>query len=306
MLRVSYVTTVFNKRGFLPQVWAGLAAQQGGHAREFIFVDDGSTDGSAALLRELTAGTPDVLILEQSNAGPALALNRGLRAARGTHVKPLDGDDVLLPWATEALLGALDQAGTEAAFAPALRQPRHGSAPTPPARPEARRVNLLPAALRKAQTTPSSWLATRGALTGPDAAVFIQDYSMELRLAARGPVALLDIPLFATPAAAPGRLSDNQAQTLHDVNAALLRFLRDQPEIPPALRRQAMRRAAGRAWLWASRHGCAAERLRALACHAAAGLGLLPPTPAVEGWLCRPFRASHPIRCPTPAAAPAR
>ena len=48
---VSYVVTIYNKTAALPFLVAGLAAQEGDFEREFIFVDDGSTDGSVPLLR---------------------------------------------------------------------------------------------------------------------------------------------------------------------------------------------------------------------------------------------------------------
>ena len=47
-------------------------------------------------------------ILAQANAGPAAALNVGLRLARGDYIKPMDGDDVLLPWATRRLIEAIE------------------------------------------------------------------------------------------------------------------------------------------------------------------------------------------------------
>src|SRR5277367_4705267 len=100
MASVSYVVTVYNKAPALSFLIAGLDAQQGDFEREFIFVDDGSTDGSLSVLRALTTGWRDVTIVEQANAGPAPALNLGLRRARGDYIKPMDADDLLLPWAT--------------------------------------------------------------------------------------------------------------------------------------------------------------------------------------------------------------
>ena len=50
MTRVSYVVTVYNKAPYLPFLLDGLARQQGGFAREFVFVDDGSSDGSLEAL----------------------------------------------------------------------------------------------------------------------------------------------------------------------------------------------------------------------------------------------------------------
>lgn len=314
-MRVSFVVTVFNKVPYLPHVWAGLLAQQRSPEveHEYVFVDDGSTDGSADLLARLTAGHPNVTILAQPNAGPAMTLNRGIAAATGGFVKLLDSDDVLLPWATCGLLGALAETGAEAAFAPFPQQLRYGVtegvAPllaTPrPDLPRARLVDLLPVSLRRAQATPSLWLVRRDALLAAgcsDPGVFVQDYSLELRLAARGPIAVLDAPVVAYPDAAPGRLSDAHAQVLHDVNAALARFLADHPSLPPALRRAALRRAAGRAWLFASRHGPAEEALRALMLHLLALAGALPGRWQGEEALCRAFRHGPPIRRPLVAA----
>lgn len=60
---------------------------------EFILVDDGSTDGSLALIRELAAGDPRFRFLELSrNFGHQIALTAGLEAARGRAVVTMDGD----------------------------------------------------------------------------------------------------------------------------------------------------------------------------------------------------------------------
>lgn len=313
-MRISFVVTVYNKRDYLPHVWAGLLAQRRdpGVEHEFVFVDDGSTDGSHALLEGLTAGRSDVILRRQANAGPAVTLNRGVALATGELVKLCDSDDVLLPWAAQALARAMAETGAEAAFAAADRQvtydPKAGpaallAAPTP-ALPQAERFDLLTAALRRPQATPSVWMARRDALLaagGSDTGVFVQDYSLELRLAAGGRIARLDAPVVATPAAAPGRLSEAHAQVLHDVNAALLRFLAVHGAgLTPAQRRAALRRATGRAWLWASRHGSPAAKARTLGLHALALAGLLPAAAATEDRLCRPFREREQLRLPCP------
>ena len=118
MTSVSFVVTIYNKAPVLPFLTAGLGAQEGGFEREFIFVDDGSTDGSAAVLRELTAGWDNLTILSQPNAGPAAALNAGFARAQGEYIKPMDGDDLLLPWATRRLMEAIETTGCGVAFAP--------------------------------------------------------------------------------------------------------------------------------------------------------------------------------------------
>ncbi len=60
---------------------------------ELIVVDDGSTDGTVARLRELAG----VRVIEQDHRGPAAARNRGLAESRGEIVASLDSDDVWHP-----------------------------------------------------------------------------------------------------------------------------------------------------------------------------------------------------------------
>ena len=305
---VSYVVTVYNKAAALPFLVAGLAAQEGDFEREFIFVDDGSTDDSAAQLRALTAGWANVTILSQPNAGPAPALNAGFARARGDYLKPMDADDLLLPWATRRLIAAIEETGCDVAFAPpalfydiaappleALAAHNHL-----PGRIE-RWDDMLRRSLQRAQTNPSSWLARAAvvrASSGADERVFIQDYSLELRLAAQGAFARLHEPVFLAPAAMPGRLSDNQAQILHDVNLALAHFIAEHPELPRALVRLGFVRAATRAWAWARRHGGKGFASREFRLVCRARLGLFRPSPANLHATCRAFAATHPIRVP--------
>lgn len=265
MPRVSYAVTVYNKAPYLPFVVDGLASQLGAFEREFIFVNDGSTDDSLAVLQRLTAGWSDCRIIDQPNRGPANALNAGLEAARGDFVKALDGDDMLTPRATAALLDALLTTGAGVAYGPGgSYAPAEGM---DAARRRARALdgsagvklvsNPLPATLRRAQTNPSAWLA-RAELVhrigGCDPGVFIQDYSIELRLAYAGAFASIAPTVYLQPIRAPGRLSEQDAQLLHDINLAVARFVERESALSPTMRRYALRRAAGRAWHFARRH----------------------------------------------------
>src|SRR5208282_1239161 len=96
MPRVSYVVTIYNKAAYLPYLIEGLANQEGEFEREHIFVNDGSTDDSLAVLRGLAAAWPRVKIIDLPNGGPSLAMNAGLRAASGDFIKPVDDDNMLV------------------------------------------------------------------------------------------------------------------------------------------------------------------------------------------------------------------
>ena len=311
---VSFVIPVFNKRRFLRQVIVGLAAQRGEFAREFIFIDDGSTDGSRVELERLTPGLADSRILSQANVGPSVTTNRGLRAARFPLVKLVDGDDVLLPDATAQLLGALARHHPDAALAygqsatyadaeDALA--RIGQARTVEQPPERIEQALKPL-LRECYLGPSNCLIRRDlalAVGGCDERVFVQDYSLLLRLAARAPFVALDAPVVLHPATPQDRLNDGGPQLLHDTNLTVAHFLAEH-DVPAAFATMATRRAMTRAWLWAKRR----EGVTPLSRWYGLRLASYLPLPALRARLleasCGAFTLSRPVRRSQPAEPP--
>ena len=74
---------------------------------EAICVNDGSTDGSAAILEENAVRDSRIKVLTQSNAGTATARNTGIRAAQGDYIIFLDSDDWLKPDSLQILSNRL-------------------------------------------------------------------------------------------------------------------------------------------------------------------------------------------------------
>jgi glycosyltransferase involved in cell wall biosynthesis len=92
---VSVVCAVHNGERFLAEAIASVMAQIRVDL-ELVVVDDGSTDGTPAILAE-KAEDPRVRVLTQENRGVAAARNAGMAVARGDLIAFLDADDVWLP-----------------------------------------------------------------------------------------------------------------------------------------------------------------------------------------------------------------
>jgi glycosyltransferase involved in cell wall biosynthesis len=258
---VSFVVPVYNKAEVLPPVLAALAAQQGDFPREFIFVDDGSTDDSLAVVRHGTAGWTNVQIIEQENAGSAAATNTGISAARLPYLKFVDADDLLTLDATANLLAAL--AGMPDAvvaygdrkFFPPGVSPDLSPVNKPPA------ITVMAAPLepsiRNSLFNPTQFLTrtqiARACGGCDERVVFSQEYSLTMRLARHGSFIHLDQTLAYLLDDSTNRLSNNQGRQLQRVTKAVRLFVDDYPDIDPRLIRFACRRNAARAWRYARR-----------------------------------------------------
>lgn len=113
---ISVVIPVYNERESLLPLHAEIATVQA-QARlslEVVFVDDGSTDGSWAVIADLASRHPEVRgIRLRRNFGKAAALSAGFRAARGEVFITLDADLQDDPAEIPRLLEALERGGPD-------------------------------------------------------------------------------------------------------------------------------------------------------------------------------------------------
>jgi undecaprenyl-phosphate 4-deoxy-4-formamido-L-arabinose transferase len=125
----SVVIPVYNEEAVLPALFARLypALDALGRSYEVIFINDGSTDRSAALLREQFEKRQDAtrVILFNGNFGQHLAIMAGFEASRGERVVTLDADLQNPPEEIGRLLAKMDE-GYD--YVGAVRAERHDTA----------------------------------------------------------------------------------------------------------------------------------------------------------------------------------
>ena len=109
---VSVVIPVYNEEAGLPALFARLypALDALGVAYEVIFINDGSRDRSAAVLKDQFLARPDVtrVVLFNANYGQHLAIIAGFERVRGERVVTLDADLQNPPEEIARLLEAMD------------------------------------------------------------------------------------------------------------------------------------------------------------------------------------------------------
>lgn len=94
-MKVSVVIPTYNRAQYLRDNYRSLAAQTVNRREyEIIYVDDGSTDGTAALVAEFVADTtgPETRYIKGEHGGPARARNLGTRHAKAPIVAFIDDD----------------------------------------------------------------------------------------------------------------------------------------------------------------------------------------------------------------------
>src|SRR5712671_363117 len=112
-MNLSVVIPVYNEEAGLASLFARLypALDNLGIDYEVIFVNDGSRDRSAALLREQFARRPDAtrVILLNGNFGQHMAIMAGFERCRGERVVTLDADLQNPPEEIGKLLAKMDE-----------------------------------------------------------------------------------------------------------------------------------------------------------------------------------------------------
>jgi len=292
MTGVSFVVPVYNKAAFLPDVLQAIRNQRGDFARQYVFVDDGSTDESIQIVRDAVGDWGDVVIHLQENHGSAHATNQAINRTRHPFVKFVDADDLIKHDTTALFLNQLTDSDACLAFG---RGEDYDSLDEidletiDRAAPFERMASPLEASIRNSLFNPSRFMARRECLLAvggcDERVVHSQEFSLTMRLARRWPFLRTDAVVAYLPREVPGRLGNNNAKQLRRVNLATQYFIADHPQLPDHIKRLACRRAAGRAWKYVRRNHDAGFGSRWFWRNMQAKLPITPPDPAgfIEG-----------------------
>ncbi len=105
--KLSVVMSVYNGEDFVPSAIECILAQTY-RDFEFIIINDGSSDGTLAIMQEYAAKDDRIRIIDQDNTGLTIALCRGIETARGEFIARMDADDISLPERFEKQMAVIE------------------------------------------------------------------------------------------------------------------------------------------------------------------------------------------------------
>lgn len=207
---VSYIITIYNKAPFLEKVIEALSKIKGNFHREFIFVNDGSTDNSLQILNKHINKLVNVTILDQENSGPAIATNKAINIASCDFLQFIDADDLIKDDATLKMLSLCEKYTKDVVIG--LRGKYDFSTNNLyPSKYENHQYLIITASLKEVLAGKKSGMQNIGStgsiikrelalkFKGADEDCFVQDFSMSLRAAAHTEFIYLSETVAYTP-----------------------------------------------------------------------------------------------------------
>lgn len=95
MYDISVIIPVYNVSNYLEKHLYSIINQENFTNIEFIYVDDGSTDNSLQILKNVAKNKPNIKIYTQKNNGVSSARNKGISKATAEYICFIDADDYL-------------------------------------------------------------------------------------------------------------------------------------------------------------------------------------------------------------------
>jgi glycosyltransferase involved in cell wall biosynthesis len=116
MLKFTYIVLLHNNESNILDLVNSLKKVNGNFHKEYIFVDDGSTDTSLHRLKMAVNDLPRTTIITQDNQGPSISINKASNLSSGDYIHFVEGCEVLHPASTTLLLESCLNLGTQVAL----------------------------------------------------------------------------------------------------------------------------------------------------------------------------------------------
>jgi glycosyltransferase involved in cell wall biosynthesis len=205
--RVSVIIPTFNRAWCLREAIDSVLAQDFTDF-ELIVVDDGSTDGTGALLSGFSGR---LTVLSQPNRGVSAARNAGIAAARAGLIAFLDSDDLWLPRKLTTQVGWFRQRPRALICQTEELWLRNGRRVNPGRRHRKRGGMIFEPSLELCLVSPSAVMVRRALFDRvglfDEALPACEDYDLWLRVSARFAVGLIETPLIVKRGGHPDQLS---------------------------------------------------------------------------------------------------
>ena len=114
-MKVSIITPCYNAESFIQSTIQSVQKQTLTDW-EYLLVDDGSTDRSADIIREIASTDNRIKLIQKENGGSASARKLGLSLAQGEYIQFLDADDTIDVNKLERQVNLMNQKGLDVSY----------------------------------------------------------------------------------------------------------------------------------------------------------------------------------------------
>ncbi|MBE6772494.1 MAG: glycosyltransferase family 2 protein [Ruminococcaceae bacterium] len=119
-MKISVIVPAYNSEKFISETIDCLLSQTLSDI-QIIIVNDGSTDGTGAIIERYASKNPNILTIHQDNSGVSAARNNGINHAEGKYIMFLDSDDLLSADSLEQVYNKLEETNADMAIWRILR-----------------------------------------------------------------------------------------------------------------------------------------------------------------------------------------
>ena len=261
---ISFIITVYNKEKFINSTLESIKTNLSENS-ELIIIDDGSNDHSETKIKEFINKNKNIKtkFISQKNSGPSKAVNYAVAFAQYNFLKMLDGDDILAPGVATFMKKKMEEENFDLFYGHWVWSENHFDYKF---KDKVTSASLFKKAFEKFLF--SGWGGFSNLMIktdvflqvkGCDKNIFIQDYSLPLRVAGhhlkkkgnkKFKIGLTKKIICVGPKFVDERIITNKAQTLHDLSMASLNFIEEHPLLESKYKTKALKKIVRRYLKW--------------------------------------------------------